>query len=210
MMYDFDHIDEHVDRIIDLAKTIEPDKITILTGSNGGGKSLVRKLVAGNMQENHNLKMAGFSMERRTSQNHDFGALKSIHMDAPDDATSNHTCDMILRGILSNPDTENKFLVFDEPEIGVGKEILLGLMYAMQTKINERMNAGVWKGALVITHSEFFIQHFDHDVFLNIDGYKTFEQWRNRKVQAIAPETLEKWSLAMWRNIQKRIQKRAT
>lgn len=38
-----EHINGHIDRIIDVAESIEPGKVTVLTGSNSSGKSVVRK-----------------------------------------------------------------------------------------------------------------------------------------------------------------------
>ena len=42
---------KHVDRIIEIADSIEPGKLTILTGSNGSGKSVIRKLLPTRIQE---------------------------------------------------------------------------------------------------------------------------------------------------------------
>jgi len=53
-----EHINDHIDRIIDVAESIEPGKVTILTGRNSSGKSVVRKLLGLRMMEKLSLNEA--------------------------------------------------------------------------------------------------------------------------------------------------------
>ena len=202
--YDLQNFDfeDHIDRIIEYSNEVEYGKVTIMTGPNGYGKSLLRKVLK---IENagKSYKVASVSMSQRTNANNDFGALRSLMMDDSSDATSNHTC-MLVNQLFKS--TEKRYLVIDEPEIGLGKEILLGLIQLIQTKIEEKKVAGEFHGIMFITHSEFFIENFPHDKFINLENL-TFEEWKNRKIEPIAPEDLKEWCLAMWRAIEHRISK---
>ena len=69
-------LQDHVDQLIDIANDIDPKKITILTGSNGSGKSMIRKILGFD-----DLKVASISMERRAGANMD-GAMGAFTHDA--------------------------------------------------------------------------------------------------------------------------------
>ena len=62
-------LEDHIDSIIDLVSEIPEGKISILVGSNGSGKSLIRKQLSGRF------KTAQTSMEQRTSSNPEWGGL---------------------------------------------------------------------------------------------------------------------------------------
>lgn len=206
MTYDIINFDfnAHIDNIITLMDNIEHGKITILTGPNGYGKSLLRKLLSSiKTKDNKEIKSASFSMEKRTTSNHDYGALSGLAMDNADDATSNHTAHMTM-AVMNQPD---RFIIIDEPEVGMGKEVLLGLLLDIQDKIAELKSKNQFHGILIITHSEFLIENFPHDTFLNMEG-KTYEQWKNRHIEPIRPTELSNWSHAMWGAIQKRMEEK--
>lgn len=195
------NFDDHIDNLIDMAKSIEKNKITILTGPNGYGKSFLRKLVGMRNSKYDFPKVASFSMELRTTKREEWSALSSQHMDDPTDATSNHTCEM-MRSLMSN--SPNRYIIIDEPEIGMGKEIILGYIHSLNEEIQKLKDKNEFNGLMIITHSEFFIENFQHDIFLNLEGF-TFQQWKEREIKPILPEALSTWSLEMWRAIQKRL-----
>jgi len=204
MAYEIEGFDfeKHIDNLVDSAKRIRPGEVTVLTGPNGYGKSLIRKVLPQALEKGHGvqMKVASISMERRTQKNHDFGALGSIAIDQPHDATSNHSCDMI-RMILQ--ETE-RYIVIDEPEIGMGKEMLLGVIDQIKEWVEKQRSTGNFKGLLVITHSEFFIENFPHDRFVNLEGL-TFEKWKRRPVAAVTPDALSKWCHKLYLAIEKRM-----
>lgn len=191
----------HIDKIGDYADSLEYGKITILTGPNGYGKSLLRKIIQMETPEGKKLKTASVSMSQRTNANHDFGALSGMMMDTKDDATSNHTSYIIESLLKSN---DEKYIVIDEPEIGMGKEVLLGLINNIQSDIAKRKDENRFHGMLIITHSEFLIDNFQYDNFVNLEGM-TYDEWKNRKIEAIDPKELKMWCLELWRAIEKRI-----
>lgn len=201
--FDFD---KHLDFIIDTAKTIKPNEVTVLTGPNGYGKSLLRKIVGPAMEKEgvFNGKVCSFSMNDRTVAKDHFAALRSLSMDQADEATSDCTCTQIH--YLLGKDSDNKYIVIDEPEIGMGKEVLLGLIDDIVKTIDEKKAAGTFKGLMIITHSEFFIDNFQHDRFVNLEGL-TYEQWKNREIKAISTKDLDEWCLQLWRTVQKRSNK---
>lgn len=196
--FDFD---SHIDDLIDMAKSIEKDKITILTGPNGYGKSFLRKLIGTRHIKYDFPKVASFSMEMRTTKREEWSALSSIHMDNPTDATSNHTCHM-MESLFSN--TPNRYIIIDEPEIGMGKEVMLGYIHKLNEEIQRLKDKNDFNGLMIITHSEFFIENFQYDHFINLEGL-TFQQWKEREIKPILPEALSTWSLTMWRAIEKRL-----
>ena len=203
MAYEVDNFDfnKHIDFLIDIAKSIKKDDITVITGPNGYGKSFLRKLL-GQLNGKYDFPIvASISMETRTTKKHEFSALGSLMMDSPDDATSNHTC-YSISSLFKN--AVQRYLVIDEPEIGMGKEILLGLIEDINNKVSDMKSNGTFLGIAFITHSEFFIDHIKYDTFINLEGM-TYDEWKNREIKAISPEKLSKWSLEMWRAIDRRL-----
>lgn len=199
-LYDVENFDfeEHLSIVRKLHKEIKYGKITILTGPNGYGKSLLRKILVSVPHKGKEIKCASISMERRTSPNEGFGAFRSLAIDDPTDATSNATCHLVT-GLFSS--AEDRFFTIDEPEIGMGKEALLGLIETLKEKISELKKKKKFHGILFITHSEFFIENMPHDKFINFQGM-TYEEWKNREIIPVSTKTLADWSLKLWRAVE--------
>lgn len=189
---------DHLDDLIDIADSIDPKKITILTGSNGTGKSFVRKLLGHKIPDKKKeIKVASISMERRAGLNMD-GAMGAFTKDADWTPTSMETFKLI-RGLISQ---EDRYIVIDEPEIGMGEELVLGLAEFLNENLNK-----VSHGVMVITHSRILVEHLKHDVFINIDGL-TREQWLTRDLIASDLEDVSEQSNILFRAIQDRINKK--
>jgi ABC-type Mn2+/Zn2+ transport system ATPase subunit len=193
---DFD-FEAHIDNLVEISENIEEGKITILTGSNGYGKSLIRKLLG---LASPNMKVASVSMERRTSHNLEYGALSGLAMDDPWVATSVSTY-RLIKALLK---TEERFLVIDEPEIGMSKEVLLGFINKLLDIVKTLRDEGKFKGLLIITHNDFFVKNMKYDRFINIEGF-TLSQWQKRKIVPIDPEDLVEWTNKMHAAVQARI-----
>lgn len=117
------------------------------------------------------------------------------------DLDSNPTSVSTLHLINQVIDIKDRFLVFDEPEIGMGEETLMGLINLLNEKFNP-LPTDIY-GVLVITHSRLVVENLKSD-FINIEGMNR-EEWLNRKIIPADLEEVEDWSLELFRTIQNRI-----
>lgn len=177
---------------------------TIITGSNGSGKSVIRKSIRGKIEkeigeeevtrigENH--LIASVSMERRTSND---GIMNIFNSDTPWCPTSENTFHFI-RGLLDN--STDHYIVIDEPEIGMSEEMQLLLCSYFNDKLAGLNSLGV----LIITHSRTIVKNILHDQFINLDGM-TEDQWVNRipQVPTYTIEEFEEASHQLFLAIQK-------
>lgn len=164
--------EKHIDGLIDLSDDIPQGKITMLTGSNGSGKSLVRKLVSQRLGG-----IAHVSMELRTRSNPEWGALSSMMHDNDVTPTSLNTFDLITQMVSK---VDDKFLVIDEPEIGMGEETVMALVSFLNEVLPEALERN--KGILVITHNRYIVENLNYDEFRNTDGLETKGEWLNREL----------------------------
>ena len=211
------NINEHIDNIIDIANSIELNKVTILTGGNGCGKSVVRKLLHRIIKEkveviyNEEINtplVASVSMETRTDLKTEFGGgYSSIMHDLPWVATSVSTIHLIQELFESfiNKSSEKikdkRFIVLNEIEIGLSEEVLLGLCDYLNDAFDKVKDNTL--GVLVITHNHDVPQTLNHDMFLNLEGL-TEGEWLNREIRPISLDDLDKWSKALFGGIKKR------
>lgn len=178
----FDTAEKRLERIIEvLTKYDYIHKTTILTGSNGSGKSFLRKTIWQKIEQElekegvtgidpHHL-VASVSMERRTSSDPMCAAMNAFTHDTTWNPTSQETFHFV-QGLLQQPD---RYLIIDEPEIGMAEETQLLLC----KEINEKLLSINSLGVLIITHSRTIVRNVEHDQFINMDGM-TEEQWLNR------------------------------
>lgn len=181
------NLEEHIDGLADIIESTPIEgKITILTGSNGSGKSLIRKQLPF-----HIGRLSGFeankcvsstSLEARTSSNPEWGALGGAMQDTPWLPTSYATINMIENLIK----IKNKYLVIDEPEIGMGEETVMALVNFLNEKFSNLDESVL--GVMVITHNRYLVSNLRHDHFANTDGLKSSEEWLNRE---LVPTDLE-------------------
>lgn len=180
-------IEDRIEIIRNCMKQIELNKITILTGSNGSGKSLIRQQLAFKLAKDLNCSPRGLtidvSMAKRTSSNPDLGALASFMADDPTEPTSLATFYHIQTTFNSiGPEHDwYPYIILDEPEIGMSRESQLGLAsYLKEDKDTILHNS---KGMCIITHSEFLVKELESiSTFLNMDGYETADEWINRTI----------------------------
>lgn len=114
-----------------------PNKLTILTGSNGGGKSFIRKLMNSRIRDefpNRELKglVAEVSMQKRTDTNNPLmgSGFGYTFFDNPEFPTSMSTYRLINRlldSCIKEDDNKKSYIVIDEPEIGMAEESQLGI-----------------------------------------------------------------------------------
>lgn len=194
-------VEEKLENIKALTDSIQPHKISVLTGRNGSGKSLVRKLLGFYMadkmgKDSPNGVVSGVSMQSRTEKKHDFGALSALGIDNPENPTGLETIDNNLVPLFNSLKQGSRYLVIDEPEIGSGEE----LVAAMVNWLNETLPTLDHWGVLIITHNRYIVEHLNYNHFFNMEGL-TKDEWLNRKIEPVSLEAFRNDSLELWRHI---------
>ena len=176
------------DRLTDAFGEIEFTGITILTGSNGSGKSMIRKQFGFALareldidgKEAHRLVMST-SMDARTGSNPEMGALSGMMRDTEWIATSQDTLSNLDGLFKAAKKEKGKYLIIDEFEIGCGEETTLALALFINKKLKPLIKNGNLRGATIITHSRIGVENIDCDNFINIDGLNK-DEWLNREI----------------------------
>jgi Fe-S cluster assembly ATPase SufC len=208
-----ENVSDHVDQLIEISEKIDIGKVTILTGINGAGKSFIRKLSPYKLYEKKTAEkyidqktfVSQTSMEQRTGYNADWGALSGAMRDIGWTPTSTETFHKITR--LLSDEFKDKYIVIDEPEIGMGEETVLGLANYINDRIKSLRKKFDFMGVLVITHSRLMVEKLKSDSFLNIEGM-TKEQWLTRELVPTDLKELEDRSMVIFREIQDRINRK--
>lgn len=169
----------HIDRLIKIAESIELGKLTILTGSNGAGKSVIRKLLPTRIQEklgkdSPERLVSSLSFMSRCSLNSMLGI--NFLRDSEWTSTGDNTVHL-LKSIINH---EDRFIILDEVELGMGEELQLATANFINSIKDEVLKKSY--GLLVITHSRIIAKTLKEDAFFNVDGIKTKEEWINREI----------------------------
>jgi energy-coupling factor transporter ATP-binding protein EcfA2 len=210
------NLNNHIDRLIDILDEIETGKITILTGGNATGKSVIRKLLNCHLMKKlgcDNGVVSSISMQMRVNTPGSLlgTGLDSMMKDLPWESTSEHTV-CLLEGLLdvfneSEGNGGKRFLVIDELETGMSKEVQAGTCIWLNEILNPETVRDKTYGVLLITHSDTVVRTIRHDSFINIDGM-TEEEWLNREIVPVTPDELKNWSSALYAAIGKREKKK--
>ena len=202
-----EHLNAHVDRIVELCNEVPLHKVTILTGGNACGKSVIRKqlaLIIPDKLDDEGIShgkstVASASMQLRTESKPEWGAFSSITHDSPWSATSDATLNMINQ--LFRNSSDPRYIIIDELEIGMSEELQIGFCNMLNKKLPEILEKNF--GIMVITHSRHVVNTLNHDNFMNIEGM-TEDEWINREIVPIDPEDLEKWADELFKTIRDR------
>ena len=199
--------EERAEQIKQMADKIELGQITLLTVSNGSGKSLIRQQIRFRVAKKLGgdcdpLKItADISMAKRASSIPSLGALSGIFMDEPTDPTSlcsYSNVETLLNTFVRNTESSKRYLVLDEPEIGMTKESQLGLALLIKENVEALLQKTY--GVLIISNSEYFISRLANiGVFLNMDGYESVDEWANRTIIPTDFSKLSKESSDLYR-----------
>lgn len=172
--------EEQYERIKDVYVAIPLDgKVTVLTGSNNSGKSLIRNQMTFRIRDEVEGKRRIFqtSMELRSASQPSLGAFSSFAHDDSWLSTSFQTISSIRKVLALLDGEENPaYLVIDEPELGLGEETQLSVALLL----NEELPKHNFLGALIITHSRIMVTHLKFDHFFNLDGIINAEDWLAR------------------------------
>lgn len=183
------NVEDHFDYLVDVLSNLKYDKITIITGSNASGKSLITSQATFEYRRLFNHALPHTSMRLRTENNPSMGALSSMCHDLSWLATSTSTIHSIKNVVDMVLTHDKKCLVIDEPEIGVGEELILGLIDYINDKIKIFKERNI--GCIIVTHRREVVKLIDKDYFINLDGLSE-EQWMNRGVVKRSLESFEK------------------
>lgn len=206
-------LESHVDKLCDMISEVQKHRLTILVGNNGTGKSLIRKQLnvrfIKETEEQRNV-VRQISMQARTEPRPDLGALSGCMHDMPEEPTSMATWHMLQETIGKHEFTLDKpyYLVFDEMEIGMSKESIMGVLAFIIQKMPYWLDNTL--GVMVITHSDLvaktLYEAFDAD-FVNI-GYdeisRDFEGWVSRDIHPTDFTWLKDWSAKLFCTVRER------
>ena len=191
--------ENYIDFLGTTSDSIKINEVTILTGRNAGGKSLVRRLLRDSIATQLCKKKVFIphaSQELRTKSNPEMGGLSGITHDVEWLATSHNTISTIEK-VFTYKDAD--YIVIDEPEIGIGEELQLGLIDFINDKTKE-----FGKGVLIITHSRVTALGLKHDKFINLEGM-SFDEWISREPEKISVYQFNEYSTGLFKAIRDRI-----
>jgi hypothetical protein len=187
-------LETHVNRLVKIMGKIPAKGVSVLTGSNGSGKSLVRTqfifyLARKKKKDPKNMRgiLGSVSMQLRTSSNSEWGALSGAMRDTEWIPTSLNTFHLI-NGLLEK---DFEYIIIDEPEIGMGEELIMSLCDFLNKAFEKNPN----RGFLIITHNRYLVYNLKSDKFFNCDGIKTKQEWIDRPMGKADIKILEKNAL---------------
>ena len=174
---------EAYENILDALDQIKTGHVTILTGDNGTGKSLIRKVLCSSLRNQENddtIKIADISMEKRTGLHAGLGGGGVFLRDVEWVATSDNSLSFLYSLFNSAKD---RYLVLDEPELGMSQDLQKSIGIYLSKRIPETMKEN--RGMLIITHSREFVRSLSVEhVFVNLQK-KSEEEWLNESVKEI-------------------------
>lgn len=198
-----EYADQCIDNIIDALGQIKAHKITILTGDNASGKSLVRKQVWEAIERDTGKRVitADSSMERRTGLHSELGGGGVFVRDTAWSATSENSIHFIKCVLQAT----ERYVVIDEPEIGCS--------LSLQASIGEYLNKvlpevlGKNYGIMIITHSKEIVKRLTcADTFINLQK-RTKDEWLNMEPEVIDLDEFLAKSSALFKGLQKALHK---
>lgn len=204
-------LDDHIIRLIDVAESVQPNRLTILTGSNGNGKSFIRKLMNSKMGEKYPDRDAKkivkeISMQKRTDANNPlmgtgFGFTFFDNPQFPTSMSTYHLIHKLLKSCETSKEKGSKsYFIIDEPEIGMAEESQLGIALYLKDKLPEIYENSL--GLMIITHSKIIVKELKESAdFIYTDCEMTVDEWLNRDIIATDFEELEKQSMELMRRL---------
>lgn len=191
---------EAYENILDVLDQIKTGHVTILTGDNGTGKSLIRKVLCSSLRNQENddtIKIADISMEKRTGLHAGLGGGGVFLRDVEWVATSDNSLSFLYSLLNSAKD---RYLVLDEPELGMSQDLQKSIGIYLSKRIPETMKEN--RGMLIITHSREFVRSLSVEhVFVNLQK-KSEEEWLNESAKEIDLDDFRKKCDALFRLLQ--------
>ena len=188
-----EYAEQCLENIFNTLDQIRCGQIHILTGENGSGKSLIVKTLHHHLNniEDDEVKVATWGMNKRAGIDTGTG-IRAFTADIDWTCTSENSLGMI-KNILKQT---NRFIVIDEPEVGMGETLQASLGNWLSKQLPEVIKQN--KGVLIITHSKHLVRNINCEhVFLNMQG-KDKETWLNEIPSVIDLDEFEARNLALF------------
>lgn len=133
--------------------TAKNPRVCVITGGNASGKSLLRKLIYNEYQDNKTELMHISQAARCRS-----GIVRGfMYGSEEDESTGFNSTKTILKLIQTANSRDNQYgILLDEPEIGCGEELQAGLGFRMMCAIKDSCKN--MDTCFVISHSKQFVQ----------------------------------------------------
>lgn len=196
-----EYAEQCIDNILDTLEKVEPNKITVVTGDNATGKSVLRQLVWKPISKalGKQIKVADISMQRRTGLHSELGGGGVFLRDTDWSATSTNTLSFI-KSVLG---ATERYIVLDEPEIGMSVSLQASVGEYLNKILPEVLEKNY--GIMIITHSHELIKRLSCcDVFLNLQG-KSKEEYLTAEPEIIDLEEFEKRDNALFKALQNQL-----
>ena len=187
--------EERIERIVDVRDSIDLNKVTILTGGNGGGKSFIRKQIQ-LICKNESIPCWTVSMDQRAGFDSNGTGMMVFSRDCEWLPSSINTFDQMKDFGTKTHDT---YGVLDEIEIGMSEESQYGVALYINKQLEEFCKSN--KGLLIITHSRYIVKHVKADEFINLEGM-TKQEWLDREIVPTDFDSLDRDSNDLFRALQ--------
>jgi predicted ATPase len=189
------NVEDRIERIVDVRDSIDLDKVTILTGGNGGGKSFIRKQIQ-LICKNESIPCWTVSLDQRAGFDSNGTGMMVFGRDCEWLPSSVNTFDH-MRDFGTK--THGTYGILDEIEIGMSEESQCGAALYINKQLEEfRKNN---RGLLIITHSRHIVRYVDADEFINIEGM-TKQEWLDREIIPTDFDSLDHDSSELFRALQ--------
>lgn len=174
--------------------------LAVIVGSNGGGKSMFRRVIAALCRQAR-IELIGLSMESRTT-----GGVENAFIYGSEtwQATGINSLRTVTTGITTCEKRKSDHVVFwDEPDTGMSDELAAGagkriLNFALKPPKHT-------KAIFVVSHNRYLVRKLaaaePHYVHIGSSPQPTLEDWATRPVEPADPEEVEAESLARFRRI---------
>lgn len=167
-------------------------KVLVVTGENAAGKSFLRRIFSHFIRENHKVEVMHLSQEGRAREGIERAFLYGAESE---ESTGNITAGTFTTGFRTSRGRDNDhILLWDEPEIGLAEEAQLGAAQFMVKQLADMPPK--LRGLIVMTHSRHFVStlmQVEGAKFVNLGHqYKTADEWLNRPIVPVDPETVRK------------------
>lgn len=176
--------------------------LVVLTGSNGGGKSLFRKVI-GLACKDVGLEFIHLSMEGRTGGV--MGAMTSFVYGSENwEATGLNSARTVTTGIKTCHGREHDHVIFwDEPDTGMSDELASGtgkLILNFALKKPKRT-----KAIFVVSHNRYLMRKLaaakPHFIHMGRHLYNSLEEWATRPVEPADVQAAIDEGIARFRRI---------